>query len=154
MMKKRVTTDDDFERIAENMKHAGYDKNIVKDEESFNRAYDKYMGATNSSGDDAMKDSFRKKVFKSYRLLDVFEKSGGKNLAKDRNKTAKKVTKSIKIYEKEGANRIDFAGFDTKSRTKSPVLKVKMVYIMVRGKKTRRFRDALGRWAKKPTAKR
>lgn len=94
----------------------------------------------------------------------LFTKAKGRDLRKDRLKTAKRVVKTEKEFVKKGARKVDLKGFDTARQRitkeisrrrrftvparigKKVVFAVK-TSVVVKGKSVVRFRDSKGRFA-------
>lgn len=164
-MPRRKSPEEDFDRLAERLQNQ-YGK-YIKDEESFNVAYDSYLAELPDSHP-LFKKLNRSKVFEKvfthkkdstqYMTRDnIYKEAGGKDLNKDRQKTAKRVVKTRKEYEKAGASRVDLEGYDTKqdfnARYKKPGrVKGKIVFVREAsykryGKTFHIYRDKRGRFA-------
>ena len=115
-MAKRTTPEDDERRLAERIRN-NYGKEI-QDRNSFNLAFSKLLDTSDKALTDSQK-SLRGKIFKRYSNLtevqtelkageftkkDLFTEAGGKDLAKDRQRTAKTIVKTKKKYIKNNGN--------------------------------------------------
>lgn len=163
-MARRKTTDDDIERLAENLLISEGD--FIQDRDSFDLALSRYAPEANlskNSKDQLFKEVQNQKPGVSSERL--FTKAGGKDLARDRRKTARTVVKTREEFIKKGAKRVDFAGFDIKeseirkqkltvrkefkipAKVKTKVVFSKRVTVTIKGKRFVRHRDKLGRFA-------
>jgi len=155
MAKKRYTPPDDIERFAENLwNNAGGAAN-VKDRDSYDAFFNKYMDDTYTSAQDrTLRDKAFNVLVKRYGVVDekLFSDAGGKNLLLDRKKTAKTVVATREEYLKKGAQRSDLAGFDTAATFKRKgMIRRKVVFaradrVNVKGKWQVRYRDRKGRF--------
>ena len=158
-MAKRQNTIDyqqESERFAEwfgNKSRAG-----VQDRDSFDLAYQKEI---KKSDLDSKEKQFRELVFEHYANKNpnvskerLFSKAGGKNLALDRETTAKTIVSTKPQYIKKGAKRVDLAGYDVResdrnipARNKGRVVFSTRETITIRKKQVVIFRDRKGRFS-------
>lgn len=106
-MGRRVTPQEEFDRFAERLlnQYPG-----IENEDEFNNAFDNYMEELTPGQDGEL----REKSWGYIKDKIVFKSAGGKDLKRDRMKTAKKVVFSKDVYIKHGAQRVDLSGLDTK----------------------------------------
>ena len=153
-MKKDKNYQLDAERQAENLiANSG----IINDEKTYNIAYENYF----MDSSDKARKIFKPLIFDILVRKGVipkeslFEQAGGKDLARDRKKTAKRIVKTPTQYVKAGAQKVDLRGVDTRSRYIIPAkvgertVYAKSTYITIRGKRVTRLRDQKGRFAKR-----
>ncbi len=93
----------------------------------------------------------------------LFTKAKGKDLKRDRRRTARRVVTTREQFIKEGASEVDLKGFDTArqkvkrevirrrtfnvpARVRGRVVFAKKTSVVVKGKRVVRFRDARGRF--------
>ena len=152
----------DIERIAETIDNLDI-FNEIQDKDSFDLAYDDYLGDSTLT----KKEDFRENVFKKLknkhpqRIVDerIFTKAGGKFLRQDKRQTAKTIVTTKTEYIKKGSRKVDLKGYDTKAKKKKVKRKLNIVgkvkekivysskeYIFVRGVSRIRYRDRLGRF--------
>jgi len=165
MGKKRMPspTADDIERIAETLINTD-DFNQIQDRDSFDSAYDEYLGLN----DNLVKNkSVRESTFKEVQRLKptvdserIFTKAKGTSLKQDRKRDAETIVTTKQEYKQKGASKVDLKGYDTKprkrkadefniiGRIKNKIVYVKAVRVTVRGKRFDRFRDEKGRFAR------
>ena len=129
MVKKRKTTDDDFERLAENI-----ERNFtIKDDTDFDKAFEVYIGKTLTP---------KQKTLRNKSRIEFREKFGFRV----------DVTKELKPMDKEkdgvvlknrGSILFNFTG-----RSSGKVVKARKIFVEVKGKKVMRFRDRKGRFVR------
>lgn len=129
MVKKRKTTDDDFERLAENI-----ERNFtIKDDTDFDKAFEVYIGKTLTP---------KQKTLRNKSRTEFREKFGFRV----------DVTKELKPMDKEkdgvvlknrGSILFNFTG-----RSSGKVVKARKIFVEVKGKKVMRFRDRKGRFVR------
>ncbi len=126
--------------------------------------------STNDASLSAKQKELRTKAFREFveehpdtSTERLFSKAKGRDLRKDRLKTAKKVVTTRKEFIKEGAKEVDLKGFDTArqkvtkeilrrrtftvpARVKGRVVFAIKISVVVRGKSLTRFRDSKGRF--------
>lgn len=150
MVSKRFTPETEPDRLAERLNSQF--GNEIQDRDSFDNSFNRLLSLEEnelSSGQRTLREQtfvqLRNKVpgIDSRRL---FQEAGGKDLKRDRLKTAKKVVKSKKVFISRGASRVDLKGFDTLTVTKGRVMFAKRIFVTVRGKQQVRFRDRKGRF--------
>lgn len=110
-----MTPESDYERLAMNV-YAEHGENI-SDRDTFDFFYDKYLvEVENSLTNEYNRDKTWNHYRRIYRIPDarIHKEGGGKDFAKDKQKTAKTVVKSVEEYKKKGAGRVDYKGYDTK----------------------------------------
>ena len=162
-MAKRESPDaEDIERINETLEQREGFK--IKDRDSYDLAFDDYLSDT------AFKESVRDDAFDEYveshhdvSKERLFTKAKGRDLRRDRLKTAKKVVTTRKAYIKGGARHLDLRGFDTKrqritkeqvirrtftipARSRGRVVFAMRTSVVVRGRSVARHRDSKGRF--------
>lgn len=153
---KRVTVEDDIRRLSENI-HTRFGRNI-RDRHTANRAFDLFMSDVPLT--QSQEISLKKEV--TARLL--FRSARGKDILRDRQVTAKRVTSRPDEFIKLGARNVDLSGVDTfkgkKIKRAKRILftslgrqKGKIVYArkveIKKGKKIIvKFRDSRGRFVK------
>lgn len=160
-----VTPPDEIDRINERINREA--KFQVQDRDSYDLAFEDLFEVALTS----KQRTLRSKAFKDY-LEDhpevsnerLFKKAKGRDLRRDRLKTARRVVTTRKQFIKEGAREVDLRGFDTArqkvskkviqrrtftvpSRIKGRVVFSEKTSVVVKGKKLVRFRDAKGRFA-------
>lgn len=120
---KRVTPEQDYERLAERLNHEFGD--MIRDRETFDHFYERYMDDGEVPEDHGIRDrDSRDAVFDfytgAYRIgkKNLFERAGGKDYKRDIRQTASTVVTTEKEYIKKGAQRVDLKGYDTKNVTK------------------------------------
>lgn len=84
---------------------------------------------------------YSERTRKRLKQLAEFKKAGGKNLQQDQDKTAKRIVKTRKQYEKSSAQRVDIRGIDTKQDRVYKTWTIKR-----KGHKITVGRDAKGRF--------
>ncbi len=164
-MVRRRTFDEDLDRLAENLFASEGD--FISDRDSFDLSLKRYLGEEDNLSDDSKDKLFTKfrRVKPSVSTKRIFKKAKGKDLARDRLKTAKTVVKTKEEFIKRGARRVDFAGFDIKeseirkqkiaarkgfdvvAKVKTKIVFTKRETVVVKGKSFVRHRDKLGRFA-------
>ena len=166
MVKRNTIVDysEEYERFAEWFG----EKATYKDRSEFNIAYAKEMGVFSSNG---KAGAFRDGVWEKYAQQvgvdpdsKVFNEAKGKDLERDRRKTARIVVKDRGEFNRLGARRVDLEGFDTRritvtqrareprildipSRVKGKVVFSEKTSVVVKGKTLVRYRDSKGRFA-------
>ncbi len=162
-MVRRITEDDDLDRLSDNLFISEGD--LISDRDSFDISLKRYAPDNNLS-----KES-KEELFRIYRMDHagvseerLFKKAKGKDLERDRRQTAKRVTRDFKEFRKKGARKVDFAGLDTTERdirkfkrvskeftipamVRNKVVFSKRTFVVVKGKRQLRFRDSKGRFA-------
>jgi len=160
-MPKRITEEDDYARLAENMGRNF--RRQIKDKASFDFIYSEYL-AGQSIADDK---SFRENVWEIYlsknpsvSRRNMHKEAGGKNFPQDKRKTARTVVRTEREYRQRGADKVDLKGYDMptvqtrrKSFTQVGKVKGKIVYgektvFKIHSKTITRFRDSKGRFIK------
>ena len=108
--------DEDIDRINETI-FRNYGGGI-KDEETYIKAYNDYLGINMNETLSEIKD----RAFSSYQDRhpqvqsgSIFKKAGGKDLERDRKITNKVIVTDTKDYIKRGATRVDLQDYDTKN---------------------------------------
>lgn len=95
----------------------------IRDWTTYESAFDAYFlgDIGQMKGERAMKEAVFEVMLDKYGLDGkriypgrIFEEAEGKDLDRDRERTAKRVTDSPVEYIKQGARNIDLAGYDTK----------------------------------------
>ena len=112
-MVRRKTTDDDIDRLVENLLLQEGD--FIQDRDSFDLSLKRYIPEENFS--DRSKDKIFNEIINqkpSVLRERLFKKAKGKDLQRDRRQTAKIVVKTREEFIKRGSKRVDFAGFDIK----------------------------------------
>lgn len=163
MARKRYTPPDDIERFAENLwNNAGGAVN-VKDRDSYDAFFNKYMDDTFTPKQDrTLRDEAFKVLNRKYDVPDekLFSDARGKNLLMDKKKNAKKVVATKEEYKKEGAKNVDLAGYDTSTKfdqkgyqkvkvdgkIRRRVVFVRSDRVKVKEKWQTRYRDRKGRF--------
>lgn len=168
--RRRSPTPEEIERIVETL--FSESKFKIQDRDSFDLAFNDYMDFTEK---DVKTDSdtrkFQADTFKQYveehpevSTERLFSKAEGRDLRRDRLKTAKRVVKTRKEFIKAGASEVDLQAFDTaRQRVTKDILrrrtftvpakvKGKVIFavktaVTVKGKSFVRFRDSRGRFA-------
>ena len=163
-----VTPPDEIDRINERLFRES--KFQIQDRDSYDLAFNDLL-STDESDMSLNQKRLRNNAFGDY-VSDhpdvakerLFSKAKGRDLRRDRLKTARKVVTTRKQYIKGGASKLDLKGYDTarqritkdisRRRTFTVPAKVrgKIVFalrtsVVVRGKSMVRHRDALGRFA-------
>lgn len=150
MVKVRVSPDpEEVSRFVENIFNR-YGRRL-DDRDSYDKVFNDYLGFSKDSTDNPDLREAAWDVIKE--KLSLFEKAGGKSLGQDREKTATKVVGSPKEYVRQGAQKVDLNGLDTKGGGKVGIVKGKTVMakkytINIRGVPRSVFRDSKGRFAK------
>jgi hypothetical protein len=154
---QRITLQDDVERLADTIQSQFPG---IQTEQDFNRAFQMYLEETLTNGQDS---DLRPKVlteFKKRRPIietETFKEARGRDFNRDRKKTAKRVTTSVKEYKRVGAQNIDLKGYDTKPRRKRGVFDVmgrvkgkvvfaRIDFVKIKSKKVTKYRDKKGRF--------
>lgn len=162
-MAKRESPDaEDIERINETLDQREGFK--IQDHDSYDLAFDDYLRDT------AFKESVRDDAFADYAASHpavskerLFTKAKGKDLSRDRSKTAKRVVTTRKEYIKQTAPRVDLKGFDTArqritkeqvvrrtftipARSKGRVVFAMRTSVIVRGRRVVRHRNSKGQF--------
>lgn len=159
---------DEINRINETLfNRAGFK---IQDRDSYDLAFNNYLnidektikGTERKLRDNAFEDFIKEHPEVSSERL-FTKKAGGKDLRRDRLKTAKRVVKTRKEFIQKGASKVDLKGFDTArqrvskdiilrrtftvpARVKGRVVFAVKTSVVVKGKKLTRFRDARGRF--------
>ncbi len=165
MAKRKSPDPDDIDRINETLnQRAG---NQIQDRDSYDLAFDDYMGIMRAAPkqrklrNDAFADYSQKHPDVSTERL--FTKAKGKDLSRDRLRTAKRVVKTRKGFIKAGAANVDLKGFDTArqkvtkaqriqrdftipARIKGRVVFARKTSVVVKGRSVVRHRDSKGRF--------
>jgi|TARA_Y100000034_G_C6904939_1_gene419618 hypothetical protein len=165
----RLTPEDDIDRMSERIfNESGI---LVQDRDTFDLAFNDVISKDEDELTSEQVD-FREDVFRLFvrehpgvRTDRLFKKAGGKDLKRDRRKTAKRIVQTDKEFIKKGARRVDFAGFDIKEEeinvkqlrrrkefvipatVKRKVIFARKTFVKVKGKSQVRFRDVKGRFA-------
>ena len=166
MAKRKSPDPDDIDRINETLDQREGFK--IQDRDSYDLAFDDYMGIVRANTDqkklrnDAFNDYFQKHPDISKERL--FKKAKGRDLSRDRLRTAEKVVTTRRAYIKGGARHLDLKGYDTARQritkqqrierifTIPARIRKKVVYAMrtsvvVKGHRVLRHRDSRGRFA-------
>lgn len=160
-MPRRKTPEEDYDRLAERIQNE-YGR-YIKDKESFEVAYEKYLDdlpEDHNLFNKDIRDKIFDKIASSKKLLtkeNLFREAGGKDLQRDRMQDAKKIVKTKKEYRQQGANRVDLEGYDTKQafnarfnkagRIHGRVVYVRQDAIKVKNRSQTVYRDRRGRFA-------
>ena len=115
---KRTTPEDDITRLAENLNR---NSSGIVDKDTFDIAFDNYMVDLTPEQDSTLRTKVFNEIRKKKKGVSketVFSDAGGKDLARDRRQTSKRVTTNIDTYKRVGAQNIDLKGYDTKRITK------------------------------------
>ncbi len=163
-----VTPSDEIDRINERLFRES--KFQIQDRDSYDLAFEDLIEVDERNLSSRQK-TLRNDSFADYKQLHpdvsperLFRKAKGKDLRRDRLKTAKRVVTTRKKYIKGGASRLDLKGYDTarqgvtkkviQRRTftvpalvKGKVTRAVKTSVIVKGKRLVRHRDALGRFA-------
>ena len=166
-MVKRTTPPDEIDRINERLFRES--KLQIQDRDSFDLAFNDLLSLTDSDLS-ANQRSLRNDAFDKFAVdhPDVskerlFTKAKGRDLRKDRLKTAKKVVSTRKEFITSTAPEVDLKGFDTArqrvtkdiirkrqfsipARRKGKVVFAIRTSVVVRGKRVTRHRDLKGRF--------
>ena len=168
MTRRKNTSLYDNSLIIENVESQGGEG--IQDRDSFDMIYDGYMNI-DSDNITPKQAKLRNRIFKEF--VDIhpdvsterlFKKAKGKDLRRDRLKTARKVVTTRKKYIKGGASKLDLKGYDTArqrvtkgiiqrrtftvpARVRGKIVFALRTSVVVRGKSVVRHRDALGRFA-------
>lgn len=166
-MVRRITPSFEIDRINERLFRES--KFQIQDRDSFDLAFNDLLSLTDTTisekqkklKDNSFKDFINKHPDVSTER--IFTRAKGKDLRRDRLKTAKRVVRTRREFIKEGASKVDLKGFDTarqkttkeivRRRTftvpatvKGRVVFAKRTSVMVQGKSQVRFRDSKGRF--------
>jgi len=163
-MVRRKTTDEDLDRLAENLLISEGD--FIQDRDSFDVAMKRYLG-----DNEGLSNKSKNMVFDLVRTTKpsvsedrLFKEAGGEDLKRDRLQTAKEVVRTRKEFIEKGADKVDFAGFDVRrqdirrfkqipegfevpARVKKKRVFAKKTSVRVRGKTVAVHRDKFGRFA-------
>lgn len=166
-MVSRITPSDEVDRINDRLFRES--KFQIQDRDSYDLAFNDLISVDERDLSSSQK-RFRDNSFSDYikehpdvSTERIFTKAKGKDLARDRLKTAKRVVTTRKEFLRQRASEVDLKGFDTarqrvtkeiiRRRTFTVPAKVKgrIVFaiktsVVVLGKKQLRFRDAKGRF--------
>lgn len=167
MVRRKSPTPEEIDRVNETLKRrAGFQ---IQDRDSYDLAFNDYLNI-NEPTIKSFERTFRKKAFDDFLVLNpqisrerLFTRARGKDLKRDRLKTAKKVVTTRKEFEKAGASKVDLKGFDTArqrvtkdilerrtftvpARIKGRVVFARKTSVSVRGKSVVRHRDSRGRF--------
>ncbi len=168
----RITPPDEIDRINERLFRES--KFQIQDRDSYDLAFNDLLSTTERSLSSTQKklrnDGFTDYVSQHPDVSNerLFSKAKGRDLRRDRLKTAKRVVKTRKEFIKKGAKRVDLEGFDTArqkiskeiirrrkftvaGRIKGKVVFIQKTSVKVKGKKQVRFRDGKGRFASSKT---
>lgn len=168
MVRRKSPTPEEIDRINETLKRrAGFQ---IQDRDSYDLAFNDYLNISEPTIKGIEKD-FRNKAFDDFLVANpqisserLFTRAKGKDLKRDRLKTAKKVVTTRKEFEKAGASKVDLKGFDTArqrvtkdilerrtftvpSRVKKRIVFSMKTSVVVRGKRQVRFRNAKGQFS-------
>ncbi len=167
-MARRITPPDEIDRINERLFRES--KFQIQDRDSYDLAFNDLMSIDDKTITSNQK-TLREKAFKDFvknhpEVTEerLFTKAKGKDLRRDRLKTAKRVVKTRKDFLKQGARKVDLKGFDTArqriskdvarrrrftlpARIKGRVVFAQKTSVKVKGKIQVRFRDAKGRFS-------
>lgn len=150
MPSKRTTSQDDAERLAENVFNFNP---TIRDRQSFEIAYDEYL---KESPDARFNTKLREMTFRELvrsnprvRNENLHKKAGGKNLKQDKKKNAKTIVNTRKEYIEKGASNVDLKNYDTIAKRKNAIVFSRKDTITRRGKKVNILRDKNGRFVKK-----
>ncbi len=165
MTKRKSPDPDDIDRINETLDQKEGFK--IQDRDSYDLAFDDYFGIIRANSDQR---KLRDKAFGDYvqKHPDVsterlFSKAKGRDLRRDRLKTAKKVVRTRKEFIKSTAPEVDLRGFDTArqritrkqkiertftipARARGRVVFAMRTSVVVKGKRVARHRDSKGRF--------
>ena len=136
-MAKRESPDaEDIERINETLDQREGFK--IQDRDSYDLAFDDYLQDT------AFKESVRDDAFADYveshpdvSKERLFTKAKGRDLRRDRLKTAKKVVTTRKAYIKGGARHLDLKGYDTARQRITKIQRIQRVFTIPARRKGR-----------------
>ncbi|MAH51520.1 hypothetical protein CMI37_37235 [Candidatus Pacearchaeota archaeon] len=164
---RRITPPDEIDRINERLFRES--KLKIQDRDSYDLAFNDILSisdATITSGQKRLRDD----AFSAYRgehpevsAERLFTEAKGRDLRRDRLKTAKKVVKTRKGFIKEKATEVDLKGFDTArqrvtkeilrrrtftvpARAKGRIVFAMKTSVVVKGKSVVRHRDSKGRF--------
>lgn len=161
-MAKRTTSQDEIDRMAERIFTS--QRTNIFDRVSFDVAFSLEFSVSDRGMTEKQK-TFRDKVFRNFKNshpslipkqseLKEFKKAGGGDFIKDRQKTAKRIARTKKEYEKLGAKKSDFKGIDTRpkdfsvpSRVRGRIVYSERVIIARNRKRVVVYRDSKGRFA-------
>lgn len=120
----RITPETDAERLAERLWRQA--RGSIEDRESFDEAYEQYLSDEGANPlSNAQDKKLREKVWQALNKFhnitkkNVFKEAGGKDLKRDRQRTAKVVVSSVQEYKRRGASNVDLKGYDTKRPRRS-----------------------------------
>lgn len=166
-MTRRITPSDEIDRINERLFRES--KFQIQDRDSYDLAFDDLLSVVGELS--GKQKDLRSKAFRDFvsahpdvSTEKLFTKAKGRDLRRDRLKTAKRVVKTRKEFIRAGSKEVDLKGFDTarqkttkeiiRRRTFTIPAKVKkrIVFAMktsvvVRGKRQVRFRNAKGQFS-------
>ncbi len=161
MARKRETLEDDFTRLAENLKR-NYGRQI-RDKASFDNVYEEYLFGKKIK----FNYPFKEKVWDAFVLQNpsigrdsLHRRAGGKNFLMDRKKRASIIVNTPEEYIRRGADKVDLKNYDLPTNrirrhdfNKIGKIKNKIVYgrkdTFKKGSKViTRYRDRKGRFIK------
>lgn len=127
--RRRVTPEDDYVRLAERLWN--YSAGSIKDEDTFDRAYDSYMGEFAGKNKELKKKVF-KKLTESH--TDVLRTRGTKK---------RELTRREQVELKQKKYNYDYPAY-----SKFRVVYARKTSVTIRGKKRVVYRDRNGRYAR------
>ncbi len=166
-MTRRITPSDEIDRINERLFRES--KFQIQDRDSYDLAFNDLFSQT-ETGLSGKQKEMRNKAFGEFvsehpavSTERLFKKAKGRDLRRDRLKTAKRVVKTRKEFERATAPEVDLKGFDTArqkiskevirrrtftvpARSKGRVVFAMKTSVRVRGKSVVRHRDSKGRF--------
>lgn len=167
MVRKKSPTPEEINRINETLKRRT--RFQIQDRDSYDLAFNDYLNI-NEPQIEGFQTKLRNNAFDEFLVANpqvsrerLFTRARGKDLKRDRLRTAKKVVTTRKEFEKAGASEVDLKGFDTArqrvtkdilerrtftvpARVKSRVVFAMRTSVVVRGKRQVRFRSASGQF--------
>ncbi len=165
-MARRITPSDEIDRINERL--FSESKFQIQDRDSYDLAFDDLLSVVGELS--GKQKELRNKAFREYSAAHpevsaerLFTKAKGRDLRRDRLKTAKRVVKTRKEFIKAGAREVDLKGFDTArqkttkeiirrrtftipARVKGKVVFAMKTSVVVAGNRVVRHRDIKGRF--------
>lgn len=162
MARRRLTPDEDVERLSERIWHDAQGR--IRDMDSFDDAFDEYMLEGIPKLTPKQDTQLRSRAFGFIRenhpevsKLRLFRKAKGKDFARDKRKRAKTIVTTEREYIKRTAPRVDLKDYDMPrvsrrkqfnvvGRVRGKVVYARRTFVFVEGKKRLRYRDMRGRF--------
>lgn len=164
----RLTPPEEIDRINERLFRES--KLQIQDRDSYDLAFNDLLNKTDEDLTSTQRSlrnvGFREFVSDHPNVSNerLFTKAKGKDLKRDRRRTAGRVVETRQEFVEAGASKVDLKGFDTArqkitrdivrrrtftvaGRIKGRAVFTKRTSVKVRGKKQLRFRDSRGRFA-------